>query len=116
MKAKKIYESLKDFGFSDDDIVRFIRSHYGNNITLELEHERNSWEDYTDDIFRSFGNDVEKEASRSQIEDFDIGHSRFFTFTISGTVENVIDALNNAGWLWANEDPAEFIKDHIIIK
>jgi len=97
MIAKKIYETLKDYGFSDEDVIRFIKSQYGDIITIELEYEKKSWEDCTDDIFRMFGNNVEIHASASQIEDFDIGHSKFLTFTVNGKVEDVIDALNNAG-------------------
>jgi len=113
--AKKIYETLKDFGFSQEEIIRFIKSQYGEPITIELEHERQSWEDHSDDIFRMFGKEVDIEASRSQTENFDLGQSKFLSFTVTGTIEDVLDALNNAGWLWSTDDPAQFIKDHIVI-
>jgi len=118
MIAKKVYESLddldklKDFGFDDKTTIQFLRTQ-GKPITLELEYERQSWEDHTDYLFQDLPENVEWHASRHEIEEFDLGRSKYLLFTISGPIDSIIEALIS-WWYVDKNDVVKFINDAMI--
>jgi hypothetical protein len=113
MKAKKIYESLEDFGFSQNEIIQFIKSKYGEPITLELEYERQDPYDCTDYLFEELNEGVIWDAKKGDIEDFDMHQRKWLVFTITGNVKDIIKALVN-WWYVEKKDVYDFIKEHIV--
>jgi len=114
MKARKIYESLEDYGFDENEIAKFISSKYGDVITLELEFEKNDIDDCTDYLFANLDKSIEWHAKPNDIEEFDLGRTQWLTFTIKGKTKNIIEALIN-WWYVEKKDVYDFIKNHIIV-
>jgi hypothetical protein len=113
MDARKIYESLEDYGFSKEEIIKFIEARYGDTITVELEYQRQDPHDCTEYLFDDLNANVTWHASDNDIEEFDLG-SRWLTFTITGSVKDIVDVLLN-WWGVFKDSIYEYIKDTIIL-
>jgi len=118
MIAKNGYESLddldklKDFGFDNETIIQFLRTQ-GKPITLELEYERQGWEDHTDYLFDGLPENVTWNASKHEIEEFDLGRAKYLLFTISGPIDSIIEALIS-WWYVDKNDVVKFINDTMV--